>query len=107
MAKTWFLDVIGKAIAKSRVREMCGLMELSERDTRLVLERFCERRGLGPCSAFYPADQQKERLPDLDCQAEGWVEAHINFFTPRERRGIYSYLINGKPRRDRDWQDGE
>ncbi len=92
MARAWFLDYFGAAVAKSVVRECCQDMELSERETRLILERFCDKRGMGPCEAFYPADQQKEHLPDLDAKVRGWVERNIGKFKPCEIVAIYRFL---------------
>lgn len=73
MAKHWFLDYFGAAVAKSVVRDCCRDMELTELETRLVLERFCDKKGMGPCGVFYPEDQQKQHLPDLEPRcAAGW-----------------------------------
>lgn len=93
MSKTWFLDCICKSVPKSRVREMCRLMELSERDTRLVLERFCDGKGMEQCGDFYSADLQKKNMPDLDCKVRGWVDHNTGFFSIKEHQGIARHTM--------------
>lgn len=92
MSKLWFLDYFCRAVTKSVVRQCCHDMELSELETRLVLERFCDRKGMGPCETFYPADQQSEDLPDLDAKVRGWVERNLGRFEPPEIAAIYRFM---------------
>lgn len=92
MAKHWFLDYFGAAVAKSVVRDCCRDMELTELETRLVLERFCDKKSMGPCGVFYPEDQQKQHLPDLDAKVRGWVERNLGRFRPTEITGMYRFL---------------
>ena len=93
-AKAWFLDYFGAAVAKSVVRQCCIEMELSERETRLILERFCDRKGMGPCAIFYPEDQQKEHLPALDAKVRGWVERNMGRFKPCEIVAMYRFMAH-------------
>lgn len=92
MARHWFLDYFGAAVAKSVVRRCCADMELTELETRLILERFCDRKGMGPCGVFYPEDQQKEHLPDLDAKVRGWVERNLHRFEPTEIVAMYRFM---------------
>ena len=68
------------------------LTDLTELETRLVLERFCDKKGMGPCGVFYPEDQQKQHLPDLDAKVRGWVERNLGRFRPTEIIGMYRFL---------------
>lgn len=92
MSKLWFLDYFCRAVAKSVVRDCCRQMELSDLETRLILERFCDRKGMGPCELFYPADQQAEHLPDLDARVRGWVERNLGLFEPSEIMAMYRFM---------------
>lgn len=98
MSKLCFLDHLGKAVAKSRVREMCLLMELSEAETRLMLERFCERRTAPQC-AFLSDWQQRDLVPSLESKVAGWFEANINYFKPSEWRAIFKSIAITEMRR--------
>lgn len=95
MAKKWFLDYFGAAVSKSVVRQCCKDMELTELETRLILERFCDKKGLEPCGMFYPVDQQKRHLPALDAKVRGWVERNIGKFKPSEIVGMYRFMCRG------------
>ncbi|WP_304473577.1 hypothetical protein [uncultured Desulfovibrio sp.] len=92
MSKLWFLDYFCRAVTKSVVRDCCERMELSDLETRLILERFCDRKGMGPCELFYPADQQAEHLPDLDAKVRGWVERNLGRFEPSEIMAMYRFM---------------
>lgn len=90
--KKWFLDYFCAAVAKSVVRQCCLDMELSPLETRLVLERFCDKKGLCGCEDFYSADMQKAHIPVLDAKFRGWVERNIGQFKPSEIIFIYDFL---------------
>lgn len=92
MAGKWFLDYFCSAVAKSVVRECCRDMELTELETRLILERFCDKKGAGPCETFYPAYQQYRHLPALDAKFRGWVERNIGKFKPSEIVKMYDFI---------------
>ena len=95
MSKLCFLDHLGKAVAKSRVREMCRLMELSDIETRLMLERFCDRKTMLQCD-FLPERQQKDMVPYLESKVAGWFEANIDYFQPSEWRAIFKSIAAQK-----------
>ena len=94
MAKNWFLTYLGRAVVKSRVREMCDLMELDDIEKRLLLERFCGRKNMGQCD-FLSEDQQKKLVPSLDCRVQGWSAKNASFFTRGELRALIAHL--GEP----------
>ena len=91
MPALWFLDYLGKSVVNARVRKMCALMELSDLETRLILERFCERKNAEQCD-FYSPYLQKKHLPDLDCRVRGWVEQNVGFFSLVELGGISRFF---------------
>lgn len=99
MPKLWFLDHLCKTVSKSRIRAVCAQMELSATETRLVLERFCDRKTLEQCD-FLPERQQKDLLPFLDAKVAGWFEANVAFFTPSEWRQVIRSLNRGDDRRN-------
>lgn len=72
---------------------MCRMMELSDVETRLVLERFCDRKTLPQCD-FLSEHQQKDLVPLLDAKVAGWFEANINYFKPSEWRQIFRCQID-------------
>lgn len=93
MAKRkWFLDYFCAVVAKSVVRQCCKEMELSRLETRLILERFCDKKGLCGCDDFYPVGSQKNHLPMLDAKVRGWVERNLNLFKPSEIVFMYDFL---------------
>lgn len=94
--KKWFLDYFCNVVAKSVVRQCCTDMELSQRETRLILERFCDKKGLCGCEYFYTSDMQKAHLPALDAKFRGWVERNIGLFKPSEIIFIYDFLRQGE-----------
>ena len=79
MPKLWFMDYLGKYVNKQTMREMCRQMELDDLETRLILDRFCDRKNMGQCD-FIPEDQQKALLPSLDTRVQGWVERNKQHF---------------------------
>lgn len=90
--KKWFLDYFCSAVAKSVVRQCCESMELSKQETRLILERFCDKKGMLACDCFYSCDTQKSHLPVLDAKFRGWVERNLGLFKPSEIVFIYDFL---------------
>ncbi len=65
-SRKWFLDYLCDSVAKSFIRECCSDMELTPLEIRLVLERFCDKKGMLACEGFYSVDCQKSHLPILD-----------------------------------------
>lgn len=91
--KKWFLDYFCGVVAKSVVRECCAEMELSTQETKLVLERFCDKKGMLACEDFSSIWQQKNYMPVLDAKVRGWVERNIDKFKPSELVHIYKFLL--------------
>lgn len=93
MAKRkWFLDYFCSAVAKSEVRQCCQDMELSKRETRLILERFCDKKGVCGCDDYYPAESQRDHLPLLDAKVRGWVERNLDRFKPSELIYMFDFI---------------
>lgn len=90
--KKWFLDYLCAYVAKSVIRECCDDMELTPLETRLIMERFCDKKGMLACEDFYSVDCQKAHLPILDKKVRGWVERNIGKFKPSEIVGIYKFM---------------
>lgn len=100
MPKLNFLDFVGKSVPKDRARLMCQKMELGEKETRLILERFCsgiENKTIEQCDVIIPVDQQKTLLPHLIRKVRGWIQHNTGFFVLEELEGMALYnLINGR-----------
>lgn len=96
MKKKWFLDYFCSAVAKSVVRQCCQDMELSQLESRLILERFCDKKGMCGCEDFYPAESQKNHLPLIDAKVRGWVERNLGKFEPSELVYIFDFLKHAK-----------
>lgn len=93
MAKyKWFLDYFCSVVAKSVVKQCCKDMELSKLETRLVLERFCDKKGLCGTEDFYPSESQRHHLPLLDAKFQGWVERNLDKFKPSELVYIFEFM---------------
>lgn len=90
--RKWFLDYFCSAVSKSVVRQCCAEMELSALETRLILERFCDKKGLAACDSFYPIGSQKNHLPLIDAKVRGWVERNLNKFEPSEIVYMYNFI---------------
>lgn len=90
--KKWFLDYFCAVVAKSVVRQCCQEMELSKRETKLILERFCDKKGMCGCEDFYPAESQKNHLPHLDAKFRGWVERNLDRFKPSEIVHMFEFI---------------
>lgn len=91
--KKWFLDYFCSVVAKSVVRQCCAEMELSQQDTRLILERFCDKKGMLACEDFTSIKYQRTYLPTLDAKVRGWVERNMDKFKPSEIVYIYKFLL--------------
>ena len=91
MSKLCFLDYLGKHVNKRTIRDMCADMELTDAETRLVLERFCDRKNMGQCD-FLSEDQQKEMVKSLDTRVQGWVERNKNLFLMVELKDVLKYF---------------
>lgn len=91
--KKWFLDYFCGVVAKNVVRQCCADMELSNQETRLVIERFCDRKGMLACEDFSSVWQQKNYMPILDAKVRGWVERNLDKFKPSELVHIYQFLL--------------
>jgi len=66
-------------------------MELDALETRLVLERFCDRKNIGQCD-FLPEGQQKLLLPSLDTRVQGWVERNKQHFLMIELHRVMKFF---------------
>ena len=103
MPRLNFLNYVGKSLAKDRAREMCKRMELSELETKLILERFCSgynNKTVEQCGEFFPVDQQKTILPSLIRRVRGWIQHNTGFFVLEELEGMTMYNIIGKDTKD-------
>lgn len=98
--KKWFLDYFCSVVAKSVVRQCCADMELSNQETRLVIERFCDRKGMLACEDFSSVWQQKNYMPILDAKVRGWVERNLDKFKPSELVHIYQFLLPKEDKSD-------
>lgn len=101
--KKWFLDYFCAVVAKSVVRQCCAEMELSNQETRLILERFCDKKGVEACDDFYPIGSQKNHLPLLDAKVRGWVERNLHLFKPSEIVYMYDFMKDNLS--DREYQN--
>jgi len=96
MPKLTFLNFVGKSVPKDRMRKMCELMELTKKETRLILERFCDNKTIDQCD-FIPPDQQRTILPDLNRKVRAWIQHNTGFFVLEELEGMALYnLIKDK-----------
>ena len=95
--KANFLHFVGKSLSKSKAREMCNLMELSEKETRLFLDRYCSgfnNKTVEQCDEYYPVEQQKHITPDIVRKIRGWIQSNTGFFNLEELEGISKFGIS-------------
>lgn len=82
-----FLTHLGEHIDKSKIREMCRLMELSKEEETLVMARFCDGLNIDQVASHpynISPDRQRRMVPMIEDKMMGWIQDHLGFFNTRQ-----------------------
>lgn len=94
-----FIDAMGRVLAKSRIREICGFAELSPVETNLILFRCCDgltKDQIADLHNITPR-QQRALVPQLCDKMLLWVNRDADrekpLLTRKEHSALNSILI--------------
>lgn len=92
--KYTFLDYIGQCVPKNKVRRLCQEMELTDKETRLILERYCDKVSADVVE-FISYTEQRTMIPHLEAKIVAWFWDNLSFFNPHEVKELVKRMAKG------------
>lgn len=92
MGKKRALAHVCEVLSKPEVRDICARLEFQPADAGLVLERFCDGKGMEQCTMS--PDRQRRRVPILETLFVSWLIENMEAM-PEHKKTLLRRKLDG------------
>lgn len=86
------IDILGRTLAKPRIRELCKALELEEHEVNFITYRCIEKRSREFIYDWHNMTlrQQATYLESVNNKVWLWINQHPEFFSTKELNVLHS-----------------